>query len=120
MADILPFATQRHASAAHNSRRVLSQPATPENILCADIPVEAAAAERSDLGKVASMAEVPSRTLAALTDKVEVLVNRLADEDADAGLCGAEAKLLRSVLQDLRAFAAASAAGLITYAQPAT
>ena len=44
MADILPFAAQRHASAAHNSRRVLSQPATPENILYADIPVEATGA----------------------------------------------------------------------------
>ena len=112
MADILPYATQWHATAAHNSRRVLSQPATSENTLYADIPVEAAAAEWSDLGKVARMAEVPSQTLATLTDKMEVLVSRLADEDADAGLCGAEAKLLRSVLQDLRAFAAASSAGL--------
>jgi hypothetical protein len=41
-----------------------------------------------------------------LARKVEVLVARLAtDEASDAGLCVAEARLLRSVLRDLRAFA---------------
>jgi hypothetical protein len=40
-----------------------------------------------------------------LARKVEVLVARLAtDEESDAGLCGAEVRLLRSVLRDLRAF----------------
>ncbi|MBL6081347.1 hypothetical protein JMJ56_25455 [Belnapia sp. T18] len=120
MADILPFSVQRRAGAAHYRRQPLSQPARAGDDLDASISVEPAAADCSDLGAVASLAEAPSRTLAALTGKVEVLVSRLADEDADAGLCVAEAKLLRSVLQDLRAFAAASAASLLTNVQQAT
>jgi hypothetical protein len=120
MADILPFCVQRRAGAAHHTRQSPSQPTRPGNDLDADMPVEAAAADCSDLGMVTSLAEAPSRTLAALTSKVEVLVSRLTDEDADAGLCVAEAKLLQSVLQDLRAFAAASAASLLTHVQQAT
>jgi hypothetical protein len=66
----------------------------------------------ASLGLVVSLAAVPSPTLVVLAHKVEVLVARLAtDEEADAGLCVAEARLLRSVLRDLRAFA-----GNIAYA----
>jgi hypothetical protein len=54
---------------------------------------------------VASLAAAPSQSLAGLVTKVEVLVARLAPDDGtDAGLCLAEASLLRSVLRDLRAF----------------
>jgi hypothetical protein len=55
---------------------------------------------------VASLAAVPSQSLAVLTTKMEVLVARLTPDDGtDTGLCLAEASLLRSVLRDLRAFA---------------
>ena len=48
-----------------------------------------------------------SQSLAGLVTKVEVLVARLTPDDGtDAGLCIAEASLLRSVLRDLRAFVA--------------
>jgi len=58
------------------------------------------------LGLVARLAAAPSRTIADLARKAEVLVARLASEDGvDAGLCAAEAALLRSVLRDLRAIA---------------
>jgi hypothetical protein len=54
---------------------------------------------------VASLAAVPSQSLADLVTKVEVLAARLTPDDGtDAGLCLAEASLLRSVLYDLRAF----------------
>jgi hypothetical protein len=53
----------------------------------------------------ASLAVVPSQSLAFLAAKMEVLVARLAlDDGTDAGLCMAGASLLRSVLRDLRAF----------------
>ena len=67
---------------------------------------------------MASLAAAPSQSLAGLVTKVEVLVARLAPDDGtDAGLCLAEASLLRSVLRDLRAFVtdavfAAQGAGL--------
>lgn len=55
---------------------------------------------------VVSLAAVPSPSLAVLAIKMETLVTRLAPDDGtDAGLCIAEANLLRSVLRDLRAFA---------------
>ena len=54
---------------------------------------------------MAGLAAAPSPSLAGLVTKVEVLVARLAPDDGtDAGLCLAEASLLRSVLCDLRAF----------------
>jgi hypothetical protein len=59
------------------------------------------------LETVARLASEPSPTLDALAEKVEVLVARLAPEDGDnTELCAAEIRLLRSVLRDLRAFAA--------------
>ena len=48
----------------------------------------------------------PSATLDELTGKGAILVAPLADDEANAGLCTAEAQLLLSVLADLRAFAA--------------
>ncbi len=58
------------------------------------------------LGLVARLAAAPSRTLADLTHKAEVLVARLAPDDgAESGLCAAEVALLQSVLRDLRAVA---------------
>jgi hypothetical protein len=57
------------------------------------------------LETVASLAATRSQSLAVLVTKMEVLVGRLAPNDGtDAGLCLAEASLLRSVLRDLRAF----------------
>jgi hypothetical protein len=61
--------------------------------------------DNGGLATVASLAAAPSQSLAGLVTKVEVLVARLAPDDGtDAGLCLAEASLLRSVLCDLRAF----------------
>ena len=55
------------------------------------------------LGLVAALAAAPSRSLAELARKVEVLVLRLLPGDgAEAGLCGAEAALLRSVAREIQ------------------
>jgi hypothetical protein len=63
--------------------------------------------DNGDLEIVASSAAAPSQSLASLVTKLEVLVALLAPDDGtDAGLCIAEASLLRSVLRDLRAFVA--------------
>jgi hypothetical protein len=62
-------------------------------------------ADDGSLETVASLAAVPSSSLAVLAIKMEKLVARLApDNGTDAGLCIAETSLLRSVLRDLRAF----------------
>jgi hypothetical protein len=106
MAEILQFPAGRRVSATDH------HPAPPSDIEAlvgaADFdewPEEDAPGGAS-LGLVASLAAAPSPTLIVLARKVEVLVARLAtDEEADAGLCVAEARLLRSVLRDLRAFA---------------
>src|SRR3954467_794335 len=103
MAKILSFPGAQHAGAAR----------------CVDIQPRCDAAQAADawagddtsdgvsLEMVARLADAPSKTLDALSAKVEVLVARLApDDDADTGLCAAEIRLLRSVLRDLRAFAA--------------
>jgi hypothetical protein len=83
-----------------------SEVETPAADADADEWPEEDAPEGVSLGLVASLAATPSPTLVVLTRKVEVLVARLAkDDEADAGLCVAEARLLRSVLRDLRAFA---------------
>ena len=106
MAEILKFPAGRLVKMADRNH------ALPSDVeaLAADAGVdewpEEDAPEGASLGLVASLAAAPSPTLVVLARKVEVLVARLAtDEEADAGLCVAEARLLRSVLRDLRAFA---------------
>jgi hypothetical protein len=55
------------------------------------------------LGLVAELSVAPSRTIAELARKVEVLVLRLLPGDgADAGLCNAEAALLQSIWHEIR------------------
>src|SRR3978361_2267981 len=92
MADILLFPAGRASAAA---LAALPDPeAWPEDN----------ARDNGDLEMVASLAAAPSQSLAGLVTKVEVLVGRLAPDDGtDAGLCIAEASLLRSVLRDLQA-----------------
>jgi hypothetical protein len=106
MAEILQFPAGRCVNAAGHHH------ALPSDVepFAADDDVDAwpeeDAPEGVSLGLVASLAAAPSPTLVVLARKVEVLVARLAtDEESDAGLCVAEARLLRSVLRDLRAFA---------------
>jgi hypothetical protein len=106
MAEILQFPAGRLVDAADRNH------ISPSHVeaLAADVGVdewpEEDASEGTSLRVVASLAAAPSPTLVVLARKVEVLVARLAaDEEADAGLCVAEARLLRSVLRDLRAFA---------------
>ena len=54
---------------------------------------------------IASMAALPSQSLANLMAKMEVLLARLAPDDGtETSLCIAEVSLLRSVLRDLQAF----------------
>ena len=106
MAEILLFPTERPVGAASCTQ------VWPSGI--EEIAVEANTGEWPEedtldgisLGLVASLAAAPSQTLAVLARKVEVLVARLASDENDAGLCVAEAKLLKSVLHDLQAFAA--------------
>jgi len=93
MADILLFSTERTSAAA--------LAAAPE----AEAWLEDDTGDNGELEMVASLAAAPSQSLAGLVTKMEVLVARLAPDDgSDAGLCIAEASLLRSVLRDLRAF----------------
>jgi hypothetical protein len=105
MAEILQFPAGRCVKAADRNHAL---PFHAE-ILAADAGVdewpEEDAPGGANLGLVANLAAAPSPTLMVLARKVEVLVARLAtDEESDAGLCGAEVRLLRSVLRDLRAF----------------
>ena len=107
MADILLFPAERASAAAHHNDALRSQAAavvaTPE----AEAWPEDDTEDNGSLEMVASLAAAPSQSLAGLVDKMQVLVARLAPDDGtDAGLCLAEANLLRSVLRDLCAFVA--------------
>jgi hypothetical protein len=105
MAEILQFPAGRLVDAADRNRTAPSH----VEALAADVGVdewpEEDASEGTSLRLVASLAAAPSPTLVVLARKVEILVARLATDEADAGLCVAEARLLRSVLRDLQAFA---------------
>ena len=105
MADILLFPVERASAAAHRHDALQSQAAALAAASEAEAWPEDDTGDNSDLETVASLAASPSLSLAGLVTKVEVLVARLAPDDGtDAGLCLAEASLLRSVLRDLRAF----------------
>ncbi|SDE46372.1 hypothetical protein [Belnapia rosea] len=107
MAEILLFPTKRLVDTAHSTQAQLSKIDDLAAEVGADEWLEQDASDGTSLGLVASLAAAPSPSLAVLTRKVELLVTRLAsDDENDAGLCTAEAKLLRSVLQDLQTFAA--------------
>jgi hypothetical protein len=105
MADILLFPTKQVPVAAHQydapqfqTEAAVADPGT-------DAWFEDDTVASGSLETVASLAAVPSQSLAGLATKMEVLVARLAPDDGiDTGLCLAEASLLRSVLRDLRAF----------------
>jgi hypothetical protein len=122
MAEILFFPAAQRTGAACP---VHMPPCDEAHLVSAEVEDDWAEEDASggvSLGQVARLAGEPSPTLDALAEKVEVLVARLAPDDgADAGLCAAEIRLLRSVLRDLRAFAAdlvfaAQGAGLRTSA----
>ena len=105
MADILSFPAQRVSGAAHRTDALQLQTAALAAVLDAEAWPEDDTGDNGDLEMVASLAAAPSQSLAVLATKMEVLVARLApDDDPDAGLCMAEASLLRSVLRDLRTF----------------
>jgi hypothetical protein len=122
MAEILLFPAAQRAGAARPAHMQLCDEAHLVSAAVEDDWSEEDATDGVSLEIVASLAAEPSPTLDVLADKVEVLVARLAPDDgADAGLCAAEIRLLRSVLRDLRAFAAdlvfaAQGAGLRTSA----
>ena len=105
MADILSFPAQRGSGAAHHTDAPQLQTAALAAVLDAEAWPEDDTEDKGDLEMVASLAAAPSQSLAGLVTKVAVLVARLAPDDGtDAGLCIAEASLLRSVLRDLQAF----------------
>ena len=105
MADILLFPAGRASGAAHQYDAPQLQAAALAAPPDAEAWPEDDARDNGDLEAVASLAAAPSQSLAGLASKMEVLVARLApDDDPDAGLCIAEASLLRSVLRDLRTF----------------
>ena len=107
MADILLFSTERTSAAAHRHDALQPQAAALAAAPEAEAWPEDDTGDNGDLETVAGLAAAPSQSLAGLVTKVEVLVARLAPDDGtDAGLCIAEASLLRSVLCDLRAFVA--------------
>ena len=107
MADILLFPAERVFVAAHRTDAPQLQTAALAAVLDAEAWSEDDTEDNGDLEIVASLAAAPSQSLAVLVTKVEVLVGRLAPDDGtDAGLCLAEASLLRSVLCDVRAFVA--------------
>ena len=118
MADILLFPAGRASTAAQCSDALRSPAAALAATPDAETWLEDDAGDIGDLDAVASLAASPSQSLAVLVNKVEVLAARLAPDDGtDAGLCLAEASLLRSVLRDLRTFVmdavfAAKGAGL--------
>ena len=104
MADILLFPAERALASPH--RPDAPQPQMEVLVADADAEVEDDAAGDGGLKTVANLAAAPSQSLAVLVTKMEVLVTRLAPGDGtDAGLCLAEANLLRSVLRELRIFA---------------
>ena len=105
MADILLFPAGRASTAAQCSDALRSPAAALAATPDAETWLEDDAGDIGDLDAVASLAASPSRSLVGLVDKMQVLVARLAPDDGtDAGLCLAEASLLRSVLRDLRTF----------------
>jgi hypothetical protein len=105
MADILSFPAQRVSAAAHRTDAPQFQTTAFAEVLDAEAWPEDDTGDNGDLETVASLAAAPSQSLAGLVTKVEVLVARLIPDDGtDAGLCIAEASLLRSVLCDLQAF----------------
>ena len=107
MADILLFPAEQASVAAHRHDELQSQAAAFAAASKAEAWPEDDTGDNGDLETVASLAAAPSQSLAGLVTKVEVLVARLAPNDeTDAGLCLAEASLLRAVLRDLRAFVA--------------
>jgi hypothetical protein len=118
MADILLFPAGRTSAAAHRTHALQLQAAALAAVPDAEAWPEDDAGDNGDLEMVASLAAAPCQSLVGLVDKMQVLVTRLApDDDPDAGLCLAEASLLRSVLRDLRVFVmdaafAAQGAGL--------
>ena len=105
MADILFFPAEHAVTTARRSvAPQLRAAAIPVDVEDEAWPADDDA-ETGGLEAVASLAAAPSQSLAVLATKMEVLVARLAPDDGtDAGLCLAEASLLRSVLRDLRAF----------------
>ncbi|TDH58410.1 hypothetical protein E2C06_32685 [Dankookia rubra] len=107
MADILLFPAERTSTAAHRTDALRSPAAALAATSDAAAWLEDDVGDIGDLDTVASLAAAPSQSLVGLVDKMQVLVARLAPDDGtDAGLCLAEANLLRSVLRDLRAFVA--------------
>jgi len=105
MADILLFPAGRASAATPRTDAPQLQAAALAVVSDAEAWPEDGAGDNGDLEMVASLAAAPSQSLAGLASKMEVLVARLApDDDPDAGLCMAEASLLRSVLRDLRTF----------------
>jgi hypothetical protein len=107
LAEILIFPAERFTGAAHRIQHQPFEIEEQEAGAGAEAWLEAEACDGTSLGLVARLAAEPSGTLTVLARKMEVLVDRLVpDEDHDAGLCAAEAQLLQSVLNDIRAFAA--------------
>jgi hypothetical protein len=105
MADILLFPAKRTLVAAYPYDASQTQAEALVASLDADAWSGDDTGDNGGLATVASLAAAPSQSLAGLVTKVEVLVARLAPNDGtDAGLCIAEASLLRSVLCDLQAF----------------
>ena len=106
MAAILLFPTRHVRDAAEQGYHTLAYCNEALAAFGLDEGLELDGDDRPSLARVAGLAATPSQTISGLTEKVEVLVARLVDDEAGAGLCRAEARLLTSVLQDLRAFAA--------------
>ncbi len=105
LADILSFPAKRASVAAHQYDAPQLQTEASVAAPGIDAWFDDDAIGTGSLETVASLAAAPSQSLAGLVTKVEVLFARLAPDDgSDAGLCIAEASLLRSVLRDLRAF----------------
>ncbi|MFC7478116.1 hypothetical protein ACFQS7_27470 [Dankookia sp. GCM10030260] len=107
MANILLFPAERASAAAHQYDALQTQAEALAASLDADAWPEDDTGDIDELATVVNLAAAPSQSLAGLVTKVEILVARLAPDDGtDAGLCLAEASLLRSVLRDVRAFVA--------------
>jgi hypothetical protein len=112
MAEILPFPAGRRPDARHRAHAAEADAAgdrTGGNAWEADDPGDDPEDGGIGLARVAGLAAAPpAPSLDARALRVEVLAARLAppDGDAGAGLCAAEARLLRAVLRDLRALAA--------------
>ena len=118
MAEMPLSPIERALAAAHRTDALQFQAEAAVAETGIDTWFEDDAAAVGSLEMAASLAAAPPQSLAVLVTKMEVLVARLAPDDGtDAGLCRAEASLLRSVLRDLQAFAmdavfAARGAGL--------